>query len=156
MNQPIAPVAPVNNRSRSKSRVKKEVIEPVSSIPTKKEEINDVLSIKLTEPVPPKKEGRSIPKSLREEVWTRYCGKTFEKKCSIRWCSNKMTVFNYECGHDIPFSKGGKTTIENLIPICGKCNKSMSDNYTIQEYSQLGKSQTILNRFKFWIRKVLM
>lgn len=77
---------------------------------------------------------RTIPKALKEQVWIKYNGEKFSKKCYISWCKNKVTVFNFECGHNIPFSKGGSTTIDNLLPICSSCNKSMSNNYTIDEW----------------------
>lgn len=80
---------------------------------------------------------KSIPKALRQQVWVRYFGKNFNKKCYIKWCNNMIDVFNFECGHDIPESKGGLTTINNLRPICSSCNKSMSNNYTISEWQNL-------------------
>ena len=52
------------------------------------------------------------------------------------WCTRKISVFSFEVGHNIPESKGGKTTINNLIPICGDCNRSMGDRYTIDEFSR--------------------
>jgi len=77
-----------------------------------------------------------IPKALREQVWLSRMGHRFEGKCTIRWCKNRMTVFDYECGHNVPESKGGKTTLDNLIPICSRCNRSMSDKYTIDEWTK--------------------
>jgi len=77
-----------------------------------------------------------IPKALREQVWITSMGHKFEGKCKIKWCKNPINVFDYECGHNIPESKGGKTTLDNLIPICGRCNRSMSDNYTIDEWTK--------------------
>lgn len=47
-----------------------------------------------------------------------------------------MTPFNFEAGHVIPESKGGKTHIENLLPICSTCNKSMGNRFTIHEFSK--------------------
>jgi hypothetical protein len=44
--------------------------------------------------------------------------------------------FAFEVGHNIPESKGGRTTIDNLIPICGECNRSMGDRFTIDEFSR--------------------
>jgi 5-methylcytosine-specific restriction endonuclease McrA len=80
-----------------------------------------------------------IPKALKQQVWNRYNGEVYKTQCYIKWCSNTITVFNFECGHNIPFSKGGSTTLENLRPICGNCNKSMNNNYTIDEWMKLGK-----------------
>jgi hypothetical protein len=77
-----------------------------------------------------------IPKALREQVWINKMGKTFHGICSISWCSNDMTCFNFDCGHNIPESKGGKTDIENLIPICRNCNTGMGNKYTIDEWNK--------------------
>ncbi len=83
-----------------------------------------------------------IPKALREQVWRRHVGKVYSHKCSIKWCSNEMTVFDFQCGHDIPESKGGETILENLQPICSRCNLSMSNNYSIQEWNTLSQHLT--------------
>ena len=91
---------------------------------------------------------RSFPKALREQVWLLYCGdRYFKHKCWVSWCENVMTPFHFEVGHDIPKSKGGTSDIDNLKPICGNCNKSMSDSYTIQEFSKLSK-RTANNLFE--------
>ena len=67
-----------------------------------------------------------IPKALREQVWINTIGKKFSSKCTISWCTNTITPFDYHCAHIIPESKNGQTTIENLVPTCSKCNLSMS------------------------------
>jgi hypothetical protein len=89
--------------------------------------------------VPPAKptqfKKQKIPKALREQVWIHHNGKLFSCKCKIPWCQNQMTAFDFQCGHNIPESKGGKTTLENLIPICSRCNTSMGNSYTIDEWS---------------------
>jgi 5-methylcytosine-specific restriction endonuclease McrA len=84
--------------------------------------------------ITPKK--KVISKKLREEVWLKHFGKTFSSKCPIQWCTREISVFSFEVGHNIPESKGGRTTIDNLIPICGDCNRSMGDRYTIDEFSK--------------------
>ena len=84
----------------------------------------------------------AIPKALREEVWRKYIGTQYESKCTIVWCTNKITPFDYEVGHNIPHSKGGTNSVDNLRPICSRCNKSMSDDYTIDQWNELGKSHT--------------
>ncbi len=75
-----------------------------------------------------------IPKALREQVWLKIYGETFANKCYIDWCTNKISPFTYHVGHNIPESKGGETTIHNLFPVCAKCNLSMSNKYTIEEW----------------------
>jgi len=91
-----------------------------------------------------------IPKALREQVWLVHMGKTFEKKCKIVWCENKITVFDFQCGHDIPESHGGETTLQNLVPICSRCNLSMSNTYTIKQWNQFSKPPSLWKRIKTW------
>lgn len=79
----------------------------------------------------------AIPKALREQVWIEYAGRCFERKCLVPWCSNRMTVFDFHVGHDVPESEGGATNLRNLRPICARCNLSMGSQYTIQEWSRL-------------------
>jgi 5-methylcytosine-specific restriction endonuclease McrA len=77
-----------------------------------------------------------IPKALREQVWITHMGHRFDGRCRIVWCKNRITVFDYECGHNIPESKGGKTNLNNLVPICARCNRSMGDSYSIDEWNK--------------------
>ena len=84
----------------------------------------------------------SIPKAIREQCWKKCFGDVFNHKCYIHWCDNEIDVFNFHVGHDMPESKGGALEISNLKPICARCNLSMSNNYTIQEWNKLsGKKQ---------------
>ena len=84
-----------------------------------------------------------IPKALREQIWLRDIGKKYEGKCRIVWCENKISVFDFQCGHDIPESHGGQTILENLVPICSRCNLSMSNTYTIKQWNLLSRPQTL-------------
>jgi 5-methylcytosine-specific restriction endonuclease McrA len=76
-----------------------------------------------------------MPKALREQVWLKTNNQQFQVKCPIAWCKNKINVFDFHVGHIIPESKGGATIISNLKPICARCNLSMSNSYTITEFS---------------------
>lgn len=80
----------------------------------------------------PKKQ--NIPKALREQVWINYIGEKFDSKCYVTWCNNRITCFGFDCGHNIPESKGGQTNIENLRPICRNCNLSMGNSFTIDNW----------------------
>lgn len=89
-------------------------------------------------------------KALREQVWIVHCGRVFEHKCMVRWCENTITVFDYEVGHNIPKSKGGSDMIDNLRPLCSKCNKSMADTYSIDEFSALSaRAHSAWERFRY-------
>lgn len=80
-----------------------------------------------------------IPKAMREQLWLRHFGHKFETKCSTSWCSNKITAFDFHCGHDQPRSKGGATDLTNLVPICARCNISMGNSYTFKEWNVAAK-----------------
>ena len=58
-------------------------------------------------------------------------------KCNVSWCNNKFTILSsWHVGHNIPESKGGDLTIENLRPICPDCNLGMGNRYSIEEWSE--------------------
>ena len=84
---------------------------------------------------------KNIPKAIREQVWIQSFGKIFEHKCYISWCNNQISVFDFHVGHDVPESKGGTLDIHNLKPICARCNLSMNDKYTIEQWDQLTKKK---------------
>ena len=93
------------------------------------------------------------PKALREQVWLKHVGRKYQAKCKTVWCANVMSVFDFQSGHDIPESKGGSTTIENLYPICSRCNLSMSNTYTFKEWNQLSKPIPIWRRLLLWVTR---
>jgi 5-methylcytosine-specific restriction endonuclease McrA len=99
----------------------------------------------------PKK--KKIPKALAEQVWITHMGHRFEGKCRVGWCKNKISVFDYECGHNVPESKGGKTTLDNLVPICARCNRSMGDRYTIDEWSTKFAPPRVRPRWLSWFSR---
>ena len=86
---------------------------------------------------PKKYRKKAIPVAFREQIWIRDCGRVFDSKCKTPWCQNRMTVFDFQSGHNIPESKGGPTKPENLLPLCSRCNQSMGDRYTFDEWAAL-------------------
>jgi 5-methylcytosine-specific restriction endonuclease McrA len=94
---------------------------------------------------------KKIPKALREQVWINKMGKNFSGTCRISWCENDMTCFNFDCGHNIPESKGGLTNIENLIPICRNCNVGMGNRFTIDEWDKKYEVTAKWYNIKYWI-----
>ena len=83
----------------------------------------------------------NIPKAVREQCWIVTNGKIFECKCYVKWCTNLINPFDFHVGHDVPESDGGTLDINNIKPICARCNLSMSDNYTIDEWNALGNKR---------------
>jgi hypothetical protein len=86
---------------------------------------------------------QKIPAAIREAVWVKHCGRAFEHKCLTSWCPNTITVFDFQCGHNIPESKGGTLALTNLYPLCARCNVSMGDRYTIDEWNAIDKSSVV-------------
>lgn len=80
---------------------------------------------------------KPIPQALRIAVWEKYNKNKYDVKCPIAWCNCRITPFTFEAGHNIPEKFGGETTLENLMPICASCNRSMGCKYTIDEFSSL-------------------
>jgi hypothetical protein len=86
------------------------------------------------------KKKATIPVAFREQIWIRTFGDQFKGKCPTPWCNNEINVFTFQSGHNIPESKGGPTIPSNLIPICSRCNQSMGDRYTFDEWAALSPS----------------
>ena len=93
---------------------------------------------KVQKQEPEKKRKAKIPASVQEAIWIQKMGRIFEGKCLVPWCPNLINVFDYHAGHNIPESKGGSIDPENLFPICARCNLSMGDRYTYDEWCKLG------------------
>ena len=93
-----------------------------------------------------------IPKAIREQVWLKYIGKRFDTKCTIIWCTNKISVFDFHVGHDIPESNGGTIDISNLRPICARCNLSMSNKFTITEWNNHSQRISACERIFYFFK----
>jgi len=85
-----------------------------------------------------KRKKRKIPKAVRDKVWNHYVG--IEKGISKCICCNNQQISqnNFECGHVVAESKGGKETVTNLRPICGLCNRSMGNTNMIEFMKEHG------------------
>ena len=97
---------------------------------------------------------QKIPKAVREQLWVRDMGKKFEGKCNTTWCYNKVTVFDFQAGHIIAESKGGPTSLDNLVVICARCNLSMSNKYTFVEWCKQYNTSIIKKYFSCFSKKV--
>ncbi len=90
---------------------------------------------------------KPIPKAIREQVWITTFGRVFEHRCYIKWCTNVINCFDFEAAHKIAEVKGGSTSVDNLVPCCSRCNKSMS-SMSIEEFDKMGQSK----KKKWWKR----
>jgi hypothetical protein len=68
---------------------------------------------------------QAIPYGIKSDVWNTFIGAVNgESKCLC--CGiNNITSRDFQAGHIIPERYGGLSDINNLRPICGKCNSSM-------------------------------
>ena len=71
------------------------------------------------------KKRKSIPKGVRDNLWIKYFTDKITGNCYV--CSKEINFTNFEAGHVIASSKGGSDNIDNLVPICSACNKSMGN-----------------------------
>lgn len=66
-----------------------------------------------------------IPAAVRTCVWNRFIGEAIGKGECFTGCGSTITQANFHCGHIVARKHGGNTKIENLRPICQRCNTSM-------------------------------
>jgi 5-methylcytosine-specific restriction endonuclease McrA len=69
-----------------------------------------------------------ISTSFKCMVWEKAFGDTKSARCLV---CNITTIYsdNFSCGHIFPEVYGGKLEINNLMPICSRCNSMMADKH---------------------------
>src|SRR3989344_6972488 len=68
---------------------------------------------------------KPIPKALKCAVWEKYVGEDIGKILCMCCEITEITQMKFHCGHIIAEAMGGETNVNNLLPICESCNKSM-------------------------------
>jgi hypothetical protein len=66
---------------------------------------------------------KSIPKSVRMELWRNHFGENWEGRCFV--CRADINKENFDAAHKIAEANGGEATLDNLVPTCRTCNRSM-------------------------------
>src|SRR5271163_4649101 len=84
----------------------------------------------------------SIPKALRDEVWTLTNGYNLIGTCYV--CKKILHHNNFEAGHIVSEVTGGPTTIDNLRAVCRPCNRSCSTK-NMDEFKQRLTPSIVLN-----------
>jgi len=72
---------------------------------------------------------KSIPKSVKINIWNTYIGDDIMKhKC---FCCKRTTIKinDFEAGHVLSEANGGTNEIKNFRPICRNCNLSMGTTH---------------------------
>lgn len=87
-----------------------------------------------------KRARKAIPKQLRKEIWNKYVGEDKGTTNCLVCNREKISQMGFIVGHVLAESQGGKTTIDNLRPICSGCNLSMATrnmlDYTKEYYPE--------------------
>jgi hypothetical protein len=75
---------------------------------------------------------------IRQEIWVKNAGKSFEIKCRTYWCSNMITPFSFYMGFIIPLNVRTSENIDknNLIPICRSCSFGMSNKIKFSDWNK--------------------
>ena len=79
---------------------------------------------------------QKIPIKVKHELWKKHYGEVWRGKCTVSWCTTTYPVLSSEwhAGHNIPESKGGTVSLNNLRPICASCNLGMGSELTIDQW----------------------
>jgi len=81
-------------------------------------------------------------KTIQAAVWQDTPGRVYEALC-YACLRTLITVFNFDCGHIVAKSKGGKAVVTNLRPICRCCNSSMG----------VQNMHDFIRESRFWVGK---
>jgi hypothetical protein len=76
-----------------------------------------------------KKHKKNISRALKLKCWNKHYIDKIETTCPMKNCEEIMIrneTGQWDAGHIISEKNGGKVEINNLRPICKRCNKSMS------------------------------
>jgi 5-methylcytosine-specific restriction endonuclease McrA len=74
------------------------------------------------------KKKKNISAPMKQTVWLNEFGKKYDGLCPV--CKIKTIETNdFHCGHILAESKGGNLEVNNLRPICAKCNTSMGSKH---------------------------
>jgi hypothetical protein len=91
-----------------------------------------------------------IPKALRALVWNTHIGE--DKGTAKCICGSKMSQLNFESGHVVSVACGGGSTLDNLRPICGMCNKSMGKSNYFEFVNSINPVAPSWSFFPWWSR----
>jgi hypothetical protein len=75
---------------------------------------------------------KAIPKALKRSVWDKHIGEEIGKAKCLCCNLTEITQMSFHCGHIVAEVNGGETNIDNLLPVCELCNKSMGTTNLIE------------------------
>jgi len=85
---------------------------------------------------------KAIQKTVKKATWDRWIGKDVGVTKCLCCEHQEIRQFEFHCGHVVAESKGGKTTVDNMRPICAQCNLSMG-SMDMNEFKKMYFEKTI-------------
>ncbi len=73
---------------------------------------------------------------MKGQVWDFHIGEEIGKILCLICENNSITQHEFWCGHVVAESNGGKTSVENLRPICLCCYLSMSSTDNMLDFAK--------------------
>ena len=91
------------------------------------------------------KKRKAIPKAVRTTLWNIHFSED-KAKGNCKVCDGEIKISNFEAGHVIASASGGTDNLDNLLPLCSLCNKSMGTenllDFKTKYFSKTTKSKT--------------
>lgn len=97
---------------------------------------------------------KAISAALRRKVWDTHGGEGLRTIPCAANCGKDIDITAFECGHVVAESKGGATSVENLKPICGGCNKSMGTQNLDEFAEKMGYEADYCDEFMVIVDKL--
>ena len=66
-----------------------------------------------------------VPKRVKILAWHRWVGEDVARTRCPCCCTAVISMADFEAGHITSEKSGGAATVDNILPICGGCNRSM-------------------------------
>jgi hypothetical protein len=90
---------------------------------------------------------KKIPKKVKNDSWDKYIGSSIGETSCIVCRHTKINSKCFDAGHIISEKNGGVINIDNILPICSGCNKSMGTT-NMDEYIQINYPNNYNNFIK--------
>jgi len=136
-------IAPIKNICEEVKKLQEENILLKEENKLLNEEIEKLKNPKNTKSKKPKnmkskKKKETIPTAVRIKVWATYIGTDEAKGKCFCCCDKTIYQHDFQCGHIQSEHNGGQVNIQNLRPLCGKCNRSMGTKNMLEFMNQYG------------------
>lgn len=81
---------------------------------------------------------KKLPTAIRSAVWNKYIGEEYGVSTCFTGCGSRIAQNNFQIGHVVSKHRNGTNHIENLRPICQRCNTSMGSTDMYEFMSEYG------------------